>query len=472
MPDYKAIGTNRYQLESTPSMQADVVFFANEDILPAVTEDDSLQQLAQTASLPHLVSPVLGMPDMHQGYGIPVGGVMASKGIVSAGAVGMDINCGVRLLNTGVDYDERVFDQRGLEELVRLIERVIPVGLGGEYNAPHTGVDLEQTVREGAAHLVLAGYGTEHDLDYCEERGRIAGAVPGNLSRKAMERARRQIGTLGSGNHFLELQRVTAVYDDELAETLGLHEGCICFMIHSGSRALGHQTCKDYVACFQQDNADTHPEHVPNKSLASALVDSATGQEYLGAMHGAINFAFANRHMMAHQFRQAFEGYMDKRGKAANIELVYDVAHNSAKWETHHGEEVLVHRKGATRALPPGHKKNPPAYQQSGHPAFIPGSMGTPSYVLVGTEAASETYYSVNHGAGRVMSRRAARKKFSESDFKTQMGSVVYNKPYKDIADEAPKAYKDVDAVIDTLIQAGITRRVVQLSPLAVIKGD
>jgi len=426
---YNKIGQNRYKLEKTPQMQADAIFYASEKLLPHVTRDQSLRQLQQTAELPHLMSPVLGMPDMHEGYGIPVGGIMASSKIVSAGCVGMDINCGVRLLRTGVTFDERVFDRRGLEEIIRVIEEAIPVGLGREYKREHPGISLEQTVVDGARHLVEQGYGNEDDLVHCEEKGGIDGADPNKLSQRAKDRAKRQIGTLGSGNHFLEIQRVTKIYDEQVASAFGLSKDLICFMIHSGSRALGHQTCLDYTQRFFKANKKNNPDLVPTHNLASAMVDSDEGSDYLAAMYGSINFAFANRQMMSHQFRQAFKKYMKKRKVKPKVELVYDVAHNSAKWEDHMEKKVLIHRKGATRALPPNHLENPEAYMSTGHPAFVPGSMGTPSYVLVGTKKASETYFSVNHGAGRAMSRREAKQTISK-------------------------------------------QKVVQLTPLAVVKGD
>lgn len=470
--EFEKIDVNSYQIKRTPEMKVDAVFFANDKLLPLATRDRSLQQLQQATQLPHLMSPVLGMPDMHEGYGIPVGGVMASEKIVSVGCVGMDINCGVRLLRTGVDYDPRVFDERGLHEIVRLIESIIPVGLGGEYRKEHPDLSFERVIVDGAQHLVSKGYGVEDDLIHCEEQGRIAGADPNKLSDRSKWRARKQIGTLGSGNHFLELQRVTEIYDEKVAKDLGLRRDLLCFMIHSGSRALGHQTCIDYTNSFVRENSGRHPELVPVKNLASAFVDSQVGKDYLSAMQGAINFAFANRQMMTHQFRRAFEAYMKKRGLKAKVEVVYDVAHNSAKWEEHRGKKVLVHRKGATRALPPEHPDNPPAYRKVGHPAFVPGSMGTPSFVLVGTKDASKTYFSVNHGAGRAMSRTEAKRTITKQDFIAQMKDVVFNKPYQLLADEAPLAYKDIHEVIVTLEEIGIAKRVVKLSPLAVIKGD
>lgn len=469
---YKKVGENRYQIERTPEMRVDALFYANEKLLPDVARDNSLKQLQETAQLPHLMSPVLGLPDMHEGYGIPVGGVMASEKIVSAGCVGMDINCGVRLMRCGVDYDERIFDERGLREIARLLENVIPMGLGGRKEKKYPEVSLKRTIIDGAKHIVEAGYGVEDDLIHCEEQGRIDGADPEKFSQRSKDRAQRQAGTLGSGNHFLELQKVTQIYDEKAAGAFGLHDNLICFMIHSGSRALGHQSCIDYTKKFVEKNIDRHPELVPVRNLASAEVSSQVGKDYLSVMNGAINFAFANRQMMAHQFREVFTKYMKVRGKKARVEVVYDVAHNSAKWEVHRGSKVLVHRKGATRALPPKHPDNPAAYMEIGHPAFVPGSMGTASYVLVGTENASETYFSVNHGAGRAMSRTEAKRKISEKDFKEQMKGIVFNKPYRVVADEAPAAYKNVEEVIATLEEIGITKKVAKLIPLAVLKGD
>lgn len=469
---YSKVSTNKYKLEKTPEMQVDAVFYANEKILPLVTRDNSLLQLQQTAELPHLLSPVLGMPDMHEGYGIPVGGIMASEKIVSAGCVGMDINCGVRLLNCGIEFDDRLFDERGLRELVHLVEEVIPMGLGGTRRKKPEGFSLKLAIKDGVKHIVQLGYGTETDIIHCEEEGSIEGADPEKISQRARDRAQRQIGTLGSGNHFLELQRVVKIYDEKIAGIFGLRQDMVCFMIHSGSRALGHQTCIDCTNKFVKANENSHPDLVPVKNLASSLVSSKVGRDYLAAMNGCINFAFANRQMMTHQFRSVFENYMSKRGRKVKVELIYDVAHNSAKWEIHNGVKVLVHRKGATRALPPEHPENPTLYEKTGHPAFVPGSMGTASYVLVGTEKADETYYSVNHGAGRAMSRTEAKRTIKREDFDKQMKGIVFNKPYRVVVDEAPSAYKNVEEVIDTLEEIGITKKVAKLVPLAVMKGD
>ncbi len=324
---------------------------------------------------------------------------------------------------------------------------------------------------EGSKHLAATGYATDEDIEHTEEEGRITGASVAALSDRALKRARLQLGTLGSGNHFMELEWVTDIYEPEIAETFGLYPNAVCLMIHSGSRALGHQTCLDYVGRFFQKEKEFGIE-VPNRELASLPVESHEGSEYLSAMNGAINFAFANRQMITYKFRLVFETLMKSKGLNAAVRLVYDVAHNSAKWETHQGKRVLVHRKGATRALPAGHPDNPKKYAATGHPAFVPGNMATGSYVLVGTPEAVKTYYSVNHGAGRAMSRTEAKRNISQQKFEKEMGEVVYNKPFRVISDEAPGAYKDLDLVIRTLEEAGITKRVARLVPLAVIKGD
>ena len=468
---FEKIDVNAYRLKRLPGMQADAVFYAKEEMLPQVTKDRSLLQLMQTAMLPRLLSPVVAMPDMHEGYGIPVGGIMVGDGLVSAGCVGMDINCGVRLLTTGLEYDPKIFSREVLLELVLILERAIPIGLGGEYTSEHSHLALDKIVFDGVKHLASAGYATDEDIEHTEEEGRITGAAVIALSDRALKRARLQLGTLGSGNHFMELERVSHIFEPEIAKTFGLHENQLCFMIHSGSRALGHKTCLDYVGKFFPKEHEWGIE-VPNRELASLPVETKEGADYLSAMHGAINFAFANRQMMTHKFRSMFTGFMKSKGIAADVRLVYDVAHNSAKWEMHRDKRVLVHRKGATRALPAGHPDNPKQFARTGHPAFVPGNMATGSYVLVGTPEAVKTYYSVNHGAGRAMSRTEAKQTISKQEFEKEMGEVVYNKPFRVISDEAPAAYKDLDLVIRTLEEAGITKRVARLVPLAVIKGD
>ena len=468
----RKIGVNKYQLDKQPEMQVEAVVYSQPEMLEALYRDRSLEQLAQSARLPRLLSPVIAMPDVHEGYGIPVGGVMATEGLVSVGGVGMDINCGVRLLKTNLDYDENVFTRDNLIILSRAIERAIPVGLGRGRKEVLPRIKFREVVIHGAQHLLKAGYATETDISHTEEEGKLKGAELEALSDRARKRAEKQLGTLGSGNHFMELQRISKIFDEPMAEAFGLRQNQICFMIHSGSRALGHQTCLDYTKIFYQGEAK-HGIKVPTRNLASLPIESEEGQRYLAAMAGAVNVAFANRQLMTHQFRQVFTKFFEKKvDKKIVIETVYDVAHNIAKWEKHRGKEVLVHRKGATRALPAGHEQNPATYMKTGHPVIIPGSMGTGSYVLVGLPKAEETYFTVNHGAGRTMSRRQAKRDISKEKFDEQMKQVVYNRPFGMIKDEAPEAYKDIEMVIETLEEAGLAKRVAKLKPMAVIKGD
>lgn len=459
---FSSCGKNRYRLERTPKMRTEAIFYANEALLPQVSRDRSLLQLQETACLPDLMSPVLGMPDLHQGYGIPVGGIIASSKIVSAGCVGMDINCGVRLLATELEATEKLLQPNELKRLINLICRRIPVGVGKKTTGVYRELEIDKVISAGAEYLVVKGYGSEDDLKFCEENGRMAGALPNEISATAKARAGGELGSLGGGNHFIDIQVVEKIFDDNTAKSFGLAEGQICVMIHSGSRAVGHQTCLDYVDRFWTANRRQQPELIPNRQLASALVDSAEGRDYLAAMAGAANFGFANRQMMTHQIRLAMADWLGPEVAAENIKLVYDIGHNSAKWETHRGQKVLVHRKGATRALPPG-----PGY----HPALVPGSMGTASYVLAGTPAAAETYFSVNHGAGRAMSRTQAKREIRAGELRRRLGRVILNQPAQKVLDEAPMAYKDIEAVIETLAEIGVTRRIAKLKPVAVIAG-
>lgn len=468
----KRVGVNKYQLEKVPGMQVEAVVYIKPEMLETIYRDRSLEQLAQSAMLPKLLSPIIAMPDVHEGYGIPVGGVMATEGLVSVGGVGMDINCGVRLLKINLTYDKDLFSRDNLTILSRAIERVIPAGLGRGRKQELPRIELRETVIHGAQHLLKAGYATESDINHTEENGKLKGADWECLSERALKRARNQLGTLGSGNHFMELGKVVEIYDEKMAQVFGLEKDQICFMIHSGSRALGHQTCLDYTKLFYDCEAK-YGIKAPTRNLASLPIETEEGQRYLAAMAGAVNFAFANRQLMAHQFKQVFSKFFGKKvDKKIEIETVYDVAHNIAKWEEHRGREILIHRKGATRALPAGHKQNPETYMKTGHPVIIPGSMGTGSYVLVGLAKAEETYFTVNHGAGRTMSRRQAKREISKEKFDEQMKEVVYNKPFGTIKDEAPAAYKDINLVIETLEEAGLAKKVAKLKPLAVIKGD
>lgn len=467
----KKVGTNKYQLAKMPGMKAAVVIYANEAILKDLHADLPLKQLQEAAMLPRVVSPVIGMPDVHQGFGLPIGGVMATRGLISVGAVGMDINCGVRLLTSNLTYDPSLFSEKNYRVLIKMIEKAIPVGLGGKRkNMPH-GLTLEKVVNQGVKHLVEAGYALPDDLESTEEYGCLEGAKFEALTPRAKKRAACQIGTLGSGNHFIEIQKVSEIFTPSIAKAWGIKKDQIGIMVHCGSRALGHQTCLDYTEIFWRAESKYGLE-VPRKGLAALPVETTEGRNYFAAMAAAVNFAFSNRQMITHHLRQIFKRFFAPKGVKIELKLLYDVAHNIAKWEKHQGQKLLLHRKGATRALPAGHPRNPQKYMKTGHPAIVPGSMGTASYVMTGLAKNEETFYSINHGAGRIMSRKQAKRTIKKQDFEKAMENIVYNKPFWIIADEAPDAYKNIHEVIDTLVEADLTKKVAKLEPLAVIKGD
>lgn len=464
----KSIGINRWQIEKQPGMKARVIIYAKDELIAQLKTDQSLIQLVQSASLPKVISPVIAMPDVHQGFGLPIGGVMATNNLVSAGAVGMDINCGVRLLFSGLKYEKRAFSPERLRLLMHKIESLIPTGLGSKHRQQIANLNFSEVIIQGVKALVKKNYATAPDLESIEENGCLPGAELRYLSPRAIKRAEKQLGTLGSGNHFIEIQQLTKIFDQNLAGKWGLFENQICVMIHSGSRALGHQTCLDYTQKFFQEE-HKHGIKAPVRNLASLPADSPTGTAYLSAMAGCVNFAFANRQLMTHFVRQVFWEVFRK--PESELILLYDVAHNIAKWEIYRGKKVLVHRKGATRALPAGHPQNPKHYLAIGHPAIVPGTMGTASYIMVGLPKTEETFYSINHGAGRTMSRGEAMRSIKKEDFEQKMGTIIYNMPFHKIADEAPQAYKNIDLVIGTLVEAGLTKKVAQLEPLVVIKG-
>jgi len=449
---FNKIKTNTYKLAKISGMKAEAVFYAKGKILNSLGSDLSLQQLQEAAMLPGVISPVIGMPDIHQGFGLPIGGVMATDGLISVGAVGMDINCGVRLLLSNLTYKENQFSPNKLQLLVHQIEKLIPVGLGGKHKN-RINLSLERVCEQGVEYLVKEGFTPKKDLDNIEEYGRMQEADFSALTDRAKERTIKQLGTLGSGNHFIEIQKVEEILDDALAQEWGISQDQICLMIHSGSRALGHQTCNDYTNIFWKARTKYKIE-IPRIGLASLPIETAEGKKYFGAMSACVNFAFCNRAMMTYFIRQIF-----KKNFNTQLDLLYDVAHNIAKWEIHRGKKMLIHRKGATRALP-------------GFPAIVPGSMGTASYVMVGLAKNEETFASINHGAGRLMSRGEARRTIKKDRFDSQMQNIVYNKPFQLISDEAPDAYKDIEEVIDTLVEIGLTKKVAKLKPLAVIKGN
>jgi len=464
-------GKNRYRLPRQGEMLVDCRVYLRPALKEIFAEETALQQLVDAACLPGVVPDVVGMPDLHAGYGLPIGGVMATRaadGVVSAGAVGMDINCGVRLLAAALPAAR--LDKKTLRNLMLAIEERVPTGIGKKSRHRELGPSQVETIlHKGVRALVSWGYGDHSELEKIEEEGSFPGADASALTPEAWRRLD-QVGTLGGGNHFIEIGQVAEVYEPEIAESFNLHEGCLTVMIHTGSRGFGHQICTDYSKKMLAA-APRYGIKLPSKGLAAVPIRSPEGEAYLKAMACAVNLAFANRHLIAHDVRRAFAevlGVLEDE-----LQLVYDVAHNIAKFEEHKGQKVLVHRKGATRALPPGHPVNPLRYRDTGHPAIVPGSMGTSSYVLVGTKRGEETFYSVNHGAGRILSRTAARKQITQEEFSRSMGEILYNaRNYRALVDEAPLAYKDIDEVVETLAEIGITRKVARLSPLGVIKGE
>jgi tRNA-splicing ligase RtcB len=460
--------------DARPDMRVPARVFADEELLEALLDDASLDQLQNTATLPGIVGAALAMPDVHQGYGFPVGGVVATAepdGVVSPGGVGYDINCGVRLLALDITAAE-LGDRR--EALVHEISRRIPAGTGRRSELRLDGAALDRLLVEGPRMLVREhGIGTEDDLLVTESEGCLAEADPAAVSERARLRGAGQLGTIGSGNHFVELQRVDAVLDAEVAGAFGLAPEMVTVLIHSGSRGLGHQVCTDHVR-LMGPAMRRHAIEVPDRQLACAPLSSPEGVAYLSAMAAAANFAFANRHAMAHAVRGAIAQVLGPATAAATRQ-VYDVAHNVAKHERHHGRLVCVHRKGATRAFPAGSPDVPSRYREVGQPVFVPGSMGTASWVLVGSPGALElSLGSTCHGAGRRMSRTRARSEITGAELRRQLqqtGVVVRCASNKGLAEEAPFAYKDVERVVAVVETAGLARRVARLVPLGVVKG-
>ncbi|WP_338824641.1 RNA-splicing ligase RtcB [Moorella humiferrea] len=447
--------------------------YLSEKLSKTFTETEALEQLYNASLLPGVVGPVIGMPDIHTGYGLPIGGVMAcdyETGIVSAGAVGMDINCGVRLLTTKIPAAD--VDKAVLTKLLEAIARRVPAGVGRVSQVKELRrADLEAIAAAGAAYFIQKGFGRREDMERIEDGGCIPGAEVAAVGKEARERAE-QLATIGGGNHFIEIGRVAAVLEEALAAHFGLYKDYIYVLIHTGSRGLGHQICTDYSNRMWA-NGEKNGVRAPVKGLACAPIHSNDGQNYLKAMALAANYAFANRQLITHFVREAFVEVLKKPEDNLGLDLLYDVAHNIAKKEKHGSRWLLIHRKGATRALPAGHGDNPGCYLATGHPAIIPGSMGTASYVVVGTGAIIKTYCSVNHGAGRVMSRKKARQEFSREDLRRQLGGVVVAaRDINLLKDEAPLAYKDIDAVVATLAEAGLTKPVVRLEPMGVLKGE
>ncbi|MFH1426758.1 MAG: RtcB family protein [Candidatus Kerfeldbacteria bacterium] len=456
-------------------MNVPVRVYASKKMLEDIREDRSLDQLINVSMLPGIQKFAIGMPDMHEGYGFPVGGVAAIEypdGIISPGGIGYDINCGVRLLRSELIEQ----DVSGEEESVaREMFGVIPsgVGRGGEWKL--SDADMDNVLENGVEWAVKNGLGEEDDLAHIESNGRLEHAEAGAVSERAKQRGRDQLGTLGAGNHFAEAGVVDEIFDKDAAEAYGLKKGQVTVMIHTGSRGLGHQVATDYIRLMVGAMARYGIE-LPDRELACAPFSSEEGKQYYAAMAAAANFAWTNRQMITHRVREGWERLFGSKG---TLSIVYDVAHNIAKIEEHEldgsRKKVIVHRKGATRAFGPGHPEIPEAYRAVGQPVLIPGTMGTASYVLAGTnEGMLESFGSCCHGAGRTMSRHAAKKKFHGKAIKSELqerGIIVRSASVPGIAEEAPLAYKDVDEVVLVVDSARLARRVARLRPLAVIKG-
>ncbi|MDX6554267.1 MAG: hypothetical protein QOD86_462 [Miltoncostaeaceae bacterium] len=460
---------------SRPGMRVPARVIADAELLEAIRGDGSLDQLANVATLPGIVGFAIAMPDIHQGYGFPVGAVAATRlddGVVSPGGVGYDINCGVRLLALDVGAGEL---GRSLGRLMDELARAVPSGTGRGGRLELSDADLDGVLAGGAPFAVRAlGLGEEADLALAESGGRLPGADPSRVSARAKERGRDQLGTIGSGNHFLELQRVERIEDAAAAAAFGLREGQVTALIHTGSRGLGHQVCTDYVRLMEPRLAGWGID-LPDRQLACAPLASPEGRDYLAAMAAAANFAWANRQAIAHRVRQAAARVLGGDG-ASLVRPVYDVAHNVAKVERHGGAELCVHRKGATRAFGPGRGGElPPALAAVGQPVFIPGSMGTASWVLRGADGSGErSFGSACHGAGRRLSRTQARKQVTGAELRRRLeegGVTVRAASARGLAEEAPFAYKDVDRVVDVVDRAGIAARVARLVPIGVVKG-
>lgn len=461
--------------EFRKKMKVPARVYTSSQMLENILEDDSIEQLVNGASLPGITEYAIAMPDAHQGYSVPIGFVGATElpeGVISPGAVGFDISCGMRVLKSNLSEEEI---KPYLAELSKQIKNEVPSGLGKGREKELSINEIDNILDKGAAHLVSQGYGEKSDLENCEENGAMKNADSSLVSKKAKERGRDQVGTLGSGNHFCEIQKVANIFDEETAKAFGLFKDQVIVMVHCGSRALGHQVCTDYLDKMKS-SMEKYGIKMSDKSFAAVPFNSKEGQEYFHAMASASNYAWANRQRIAFGVRKAWKRIL---GEKENLNMLYDVSHNIAKVEYHQikkeEKKVLVHRKGATRAFPPEHKEIPDKYKKVGQPVLIPGSMGSSSYILVGTNKGKESFYSTSHGAGRRMSRRQATKKASGREVVKELaqeGVIVESSSKRGVAEEAPIAYKDINQVVEVVHQAGLSDKVAELTPLVVLKGE
>ncbi|MBL7084841.1 MAG: RtcB family protein [Candidatus Omnitrophica bacterium] len=461
-----------------PGMRVPGIIYADENLLKNIHADRAPEQVANVAHLPGIVKYSLAMPDIHWGYGFCIGAVAATDiqagGVISPGGVGYDINCGVRLMRTNLTEKDIKTKMR---DLVYALFRNIPAGVGSKGEIRISSQEERKLLTKGAKWAVERGYGRPEDLEYTEEQGAIEGADPQAVSSRAYERGQKQPGTLGSGNHFVEIQVIDQIYDKQAAEVFNLYLGQVTVMIHSGSRGFGYQICDEYAKGMVR-TLDKFGIRVPDRQLACAPVNSHEGKRYLGAMRCAANYAWCNRQILMELTRGTFQKFLNLGPKDLGMDLIYDVAHNIAKIEKHivDGKEktLCVHRKGATRAFPPGHVELPEKYRALGQPVIIPGDMGRNSYLLVGTEKAAETFYSTCHGSGRLMSRSAAIRSLKGRSIASELeqkGIFVRSTGRETLAEEAPEAYKNVNEVVSVVHEAGISKRVCRMRPLGVVKG-
>ncbi|MGE5256019.1 MAG: RtcB family protein [Hyphomicrobiales bacterium] len=478
--DVRKIDNFLYEIPASfrPDMRVPARFYADDELAGRMTGDRSLEQLVNTATLPGVVAHVLAMPDMHQGYGFPIGGVVATAlpdGAISPGGVGYDINCGVRLLASHMNVQQIT---PHLDDLASALYANCPSGVGKGGQVRLKAGELDEMMEQGARWAVRRGFGTEADLEHTEENGCVPGADAAQVSARARDRGKDQVGTLGAGNHFIEVDRVDHVMEQALARRIGLFPGQVVVQIHCGSRGLGHQVCTDYVHRFQSA-LRKYQFQLPDRELVCAPLDSPEGRDYLAAMKSAANYAFANRQVLAFHIRRSFEQALAGKVNNFGVYQIYDIAHNMAKIETHTVEgrkrELCVHRKGATRAFGPGSEVLPETYRDIGQPVLVPGSMGTASWVLLGTEGSmAQAFGSTCHGAGRTMSRHQAKRSVQGAELRRELeagGIHVRAGSLAGLAEEAPVAYKDVDRVVDVVHGARIAKRVARLTPIAVIKG-
>ncbi len=452
-------------------MRVPARIYASEKILQEIQNDKSIEQLINVASLPGIERYAIAMPDIHQGYGFPIGGVAAidaETGIISPGGIGYDINCGVRLLKSKLSFNET---EKYLDSLLDLIFSLVPSGIGRGGKFKFSKKELNEILKDGVNFIAKKGLADKKDFEFIEEHGSYQGADPQFVSEKAKERGKNQLGTIGSGNHFIEIQKVEKIFDEDTANAFGLFKDQVVIMIHTGSRGLGHQVCTDYVKVMNS-KLEKYKLKLKDRELACAPFLSKEGQEYFKAMAAAANFAWTNRELISYQIQQAFFSVFNKEG---GLKILYDVAHNIGKIEKYENKKLIVHRKGATRAFGPGSKFIPKTYEKIGQPVIIPGSMGSASYILKGTnKSEKESFGSCCHGAGRHMSRRKAKKEISFEKLKEELleRGVLFRAGSKSgMVEEAPEAYKDISEVVEVVHKSGLAKKIAKLKPLGVIKG-